>query len=751
MMNKVLISLVFFALLASPAMANEYLRSSNLSQIKVTNSLQDYANFGKGITIAVVDTGLNANHVELAGRVSAQSTCVATGNCALGFRDTHFHGTFVASIAAGSLNNTANTGMVGVAPQSTIMGIKIAQPSSSAFTTDINNGLLTAANRGAHVINLSYGSFFAPSTTSSFATLNRSLVNTLNSVATKNSVTVIAGGNSNKTFMDNVNQAGFSDASLSRLLFVGSVDKNNKISSFSNTPGSTKFISTTNKTVSLNSLWLVAPGEQLMGAHFASNTGYAYASGTSFSAPQVSGAVALLESRWPVLIRNGTAARVLLSTATDLGAKGVDDVYGVGLMNVERAFRPIGNLTVQNSNGQVVNLSQSSASLITSSAFGSLKALRSKVGVIRAFDSLGRDFETNIAASIQPAASSAPPPVVSAQSRQVVAQKVNFSEGGSLSYVTTKQSNFDQDKYDPSQKSIQDFSVSFTDQEGTTTAAGHGYSAALSFTDALWGEESNGVGDIKSLGLSNDLLSLAQGGGFLAYGEALNSKTRYAVSFSQTSTENDMTSSLSEEESSAKAIGIGFKRSLTPDINTSVTFNFLDEEHQLLGAKYSNSSLSFGDNHKSMSVGVTSSIDLGDDRNLAFDTAIARASGSQVQNSLIEDVSDIYATSAGVTYSQKHNFQKDDNFSVGLKQPLRVIKGSAMVASSGVDSDGNQVTSVDKVDLKSDGQELNLNFNYSAPLGDDGVISANLSANHDRDNIQGNHEANFMVTTKWSF
>lgn len=455
------------ALLSCPAFADEYTYSPQLKQIGLDQAIQAYANYGKGITIGIVDTGLNPYHTELAGRVSSQSTCVATYNCYNGYFDTNFHGTFVASIAAGALNNA---GMVGVASQSTILGVKIAQANGTAYMSDMTNGLVTAANRGAQVINLSYTSFLGPSTTSAYATYNKALVTALNTTATKGATTVIAGGNSSKLFMDNINQAGFTSAALSRVLFVGSVNSKNVLSSFSNTPGTTKFTTTDGKTVALNSLWLMAPGENLVGAYYAINNYYVQASGTSFSAPQVSGALALLESRWPVLYKNGTAAKVLLDTATDLGVKGVDNTYGAGLMNLNKAFLPVGSLVVPNSKGTGVNVTTITGSLISSGAFGALSAIKTKLSAISAFDSFNRDFTVNLSNLIatKPTAATVALP----HGVQVVGSTYKFADGGALSYAHNVSTLPETIKNDPMSEGPKEFYLSMTDDKGATTSGG---------------------------------------------------------------------------------------------------------------------------------------------------------------------------------------------------------------------------------------------------------------------------------------
>lgn len=745
-MKYLLMTTALVSVVALPARADEYTYSPQLKQIKVDNAIQSFGKFGKGITIAVVDTGLNANHVELAGRVSSQSTCVATGYCYNGYADMNSHGTFVASIAAGSLNNQ---GMVGVAPLATILGVKIAGPSGSTSMTDANNGLLAAANRGAHVINFSFTSFFGPSQTPYYASLNNTLVSTLNTVASKGSTTVIAGGNSSKLFMDNVNQGGFTSAALSRLLFVGSVNAKNQLSSFSNTPGTTKFTTTDGKTVALSSLWLMAPGENLIGAYYGINNYYMQGSGTSFSAPQVSGALALLEARWPMLYKNGTAAKVLLDTATDLGAKGVDSVYGAGLMDVNKAFLPIGSLNITNAKGAKVDVTKITGSLITSGAFGSLATIKSKLGAMSAFDSYSRDYFINLANLIQtkPTAATVSLP----HGSQVVGSAYKFAEGGGLSYaenVSTFPNHFKDKQLGDKPKQ---FYFSSTDAAGATTAGGYGFAATPSFTEALWGMDSAAAPELAKLGLSNDLVSLAQGGMFFAYGEKLSTDTRYALTWSQTAAPNALTVSPEAETTSAQAVGLGLVHNMSESWDMGFTVNVLNETNQWLGSTYANSALNMGEKHQSTSVGMSSAYKLSDDSQIVFDAAITRGGSADVKNSLIDSVSDVYAHSMGVAYNQSNAVKKGDRFSISLKQPMRIFSGSANMVTSGVDGDGNEITNTDTVSLKPDGFQTDLNIGYTAPLQENMEWSANLTAVHDDGNISGNHTAAFRISTKLKF
>ncbi|MBR5129851.1 MAG: S8 family serine peptidase [Alphaproteobacteria bacterium] len=167
------------------------------------------------------------------------------------------------------------------------------------------------------------------------------------------------------------------------------VDQNNNIANFSNKCGVTK------------DYCIAAPGVNVTGYTEAENSSYVSAtsgSGTSFSTPVVSGALAFLMGAYP----NMTVAQVIdlvFETATDLGEKGVDEVYGHGLLNLDAATAPQGDLKVASTSA-------------VSSANISLASLRLKMpnimsGVLRqmpsgfaAFDKYERSFTMPISSVV---------------------------------------------------------------------------------------------------------------------------------------------------------------------------------------------------------------------------------------------------------------------------------------------------------------------------------------------------------------
>ena len=280
----------FVMTIAAQASAGTDRSATWQAQIGDTSNVQTQSKGGAGVTIAVVDTGAVGNNAEIAGRVSSPpSACTAvTFACSNGYWDDNGHGTAVAAIAGGAFNPLLATSMSGVAPNVSIIADKSLSKSGAGYDTDVANGIIAATNAGAEVINLSLT--YTPTA---------AVVNAINYAAAHNAVLVWAGGNGATAINGGAKTTGLTAAALQRLIFVGSVSSSNVVSSFSNTPGAGKvYAGSTYATYA--QLWLMAPGQSIVApAIVFGPTAFGSWTGTSMSAPQVTGAVALLEATWP--------------------------------------------------------------------------------------------------------------------------------------------------------------------------------------------------------------------------------------------------------------------------------------------------------------------------------------------------------------------------------------------------------------------------------------------------------------------
>jgi subtilisin family serine protease len=313
---------------------SEY-RSSNYAV--AANAITAYQNgaTGQGVKIAVIDTGINPNLREFAGKIDSASADVA-GN--RGVSDEDGHGTAVSAVAAASRNNA---GTHGVAFDSSIISLRADTPGSCATTGDDGGCQFSDANvaiavdrartAGARVINLSMGGG-APNSTFMAAVsraVNAGIV-----------VVISAGNDGEKPEGSNPDAFALTPAQRfpGQVIIAGSVGvagtngiDTSQISTFSNRAGTG------------SQYYLTALGYRDRAPDH-EGTFYGW-SGTSFSAPTISGAAALLAQAFPNL-SGSQIIDILFRSADDLGAAGTDAVFGRGRLDIAAAFTPIGKTSV---------------------------------------------------------------------------------------------------------------------------------------------------------------------------------------------------------------------------------------------------------------------------------------------------------------------------------------------------------------------------------------------------------------------
>ena len=321
---------------------------------------------GSGERIAIIDTGIDLDSPEFAGRIDTRSTYVAGSGDAQEVDD---HGTHVALVAAGAFDQT---GVVGIAYNAQILALRADRPgtcnnSSDASLdgcrfadTDLANAVDRATSANATVINLSLGG----------SNPGQRLRDAVSRAAAAGIVIVVSAGNdgdSTEAGIDPDNPDPFATGLLAaggdNVIIVGSVDENNAFSEFSNAAGDSaaSFISARGEQVCC----IYENGE----LRRTTRDGLSFVtvfSGTSFAAPQVSGAVALLAEAFPNLT-GAEIVEIILESARDAGAAGTDAIFGTGLLDIGAAFAPIGTTRVA---GTSTSLQLADDAAIGSSAMG---------------------------------------------------------------------------------------------------------------------------------------------------------------------------------------------------------------------------------------------------------------------------------------------------------------------------------------------------------------------------------------------
>jgi subtilisin family serine protease len=376
---------------------------------------------GKGVKIAVADTGYDTDHSEFAGQVFATKDYTGTG-----MEDAHGHGTHVLGTMVAKKDGT---GIHGVAFDATAAVIKIGN-SSYVDTSAAATGFSWAADQGAVAGNLSantnYDSYFRNSLTALSDGTYKSTDSRYNygagvfynmqdptewKAATDKGI-VIVNSAGNQGLAVSANPGYFATAVDSngdlllggKMLIVGAVDRNNNITSWSNKAGHIcqsvdAGSGTCNDRYKVSDFYILAPGYTWS----AKNDGtYSGMSGTSMAAPIVTGSVAVISQMWPYM-KGENLVKLLTTTACKSSCiTGYNvNIHGSGLLDLEKATRPVGAVGIPTtgrttSSVSTVSLSGTGGSGSSLSALSNSTALSSVMIV----DSFARDFYVDLTKGI---------------------------------------------------------------------------------------------------------------------------------------------------------------------------------------------------------------------------------------------------------------------------------------------------------------------------------------------------------------
>ncbi len=269
-------------------------------QIIQANLAWDFTQGSSSVIVAVVDSGVDPNHPELAAKLLPGYDFV---NNDPDPSDDNGHGTHVAGIVAAATNN--GIGVAGIGFNTRILPVKVLNAYNSGYWSWVADGILYAADHRAHIINLSLGG----------TTPSSVLQDAVNYAWSHGTLIVAAAGN-------NANSTPFYPAAYDVVMGVAATDYNDARWGLSNY-GS--FVSVS------------APGASVYSTCWDSGSStYRYMSGTSMAAPHVSGVAALLLAQNPGR-SNAELRSIIEATADDLGDPGWDPYYGYGRINAYRA------------------------------------------------------------------------------------------------------------------------------------------------------------------------------------------------------------------------------------------------------------------------------------------------------------------------------------------------------------------------------------------------------------------------------
>jgi thermitase len=304
---------------------------------------------GANVKVAVIDSGVDYNHPDLAGKVVGGDDLIFNDGDPM---DDHGHGTHVAGTIAAALNNltgnpAAEEGVVGVAPNALILAYKVCRSDGTCSDFAIERAIAQAVADGAKVINMSLG---AP-------TYSQSLYEAVQDAWNAGLVIVAAAGNDGATNL-------FYPAGFDNVISVGAFDEDHRRATFSNYGSWVDMSAPGNVIMSAYPLAACAGGTPVPG-----DTGcYTWNSGTSMASPHVSGAAALVWSRGDVT-QNSQVVDILLNSADPQGVDAVrldswtahgglnlHDALGYGAFNLAPVANAGDDQTVSDGDGNGMEL-----------------------------------------------------------------------------------------------------------------------------------------------------------------------------------------------------------------------------------------------------------------------------------------------------------------------------------------------------------------------------------------------------------
>ena len=350
---------------------------------------------GAGITAAVIDSGIDPNSHEFAGRIHPMSGDVTSGGRGLG--DDDGHGTAVTRVLAAAKDDTD---VHGIAFNARILALRADQPGScttadpgeaeancSFFDSAIAAGVNRAVDAGARVINISLGGAGGAS-----ATLRTAIDR-----ATRAGIIIVVSagneGNDTPPRYDPNNPSPSSQALVAAgnglVIIATAVNDQGVISDFSNKAGTAQ-----NTVLSAlgEGICCVYENDTILRFQENGQTFVRVFNGTSFAAPQIAGAVALLAQAFPNLT-GAQIVNLLLTRARDAGDPGTDATYGRGILDIARAFAPAGTTSLAGTT-TIVTLAGNGGT--TSVPMGDAALAGRTVGAV-ILDAYGRAYDIDLA------------------------------------------------------------------------------------------------------------------------------------------------------------------------------------------------------------------------------------------------------------------------------------------------------------------------------------------------------------------
>jgi hypothetical protein len=553
---------------------------------------------------------------------------------------------------------------------------------------------------------------------------------------------------------------------LNNLIIVGSVNRHNKISGFSNRPGNACFLLARRKCINGNRLkyfFMVAPGSGILSTN--DSGAYFVESGTSMAAPHVAGAAALLQSRWPYLKNNPKATRgILFRSAKDLGKRGVDAVYGRGLLRVDRAVEPLGVTSIQTG----INIGESGSSLsesrlIAPAAFGNIEEARRALKGTVFFDEYGRDFKLNAESLILSMPTS---PSLSGHLdalHQLTNQHPVQGVKATLTNNLTLQAQFQQttsldDRDLWSFKAVQEDAPSFISlrltghyADGTYYVVSKGYGFSNDFhggsEETTFQNDAAGFFFTAPSSYEQPILSMANGGLYAHFSTKIGDNTTIKFGLGQ----NNLEDTVIEADADIHAFAMQINSRLTDNLSLSVTQAYLHEQGSTLSG-VSEGALKLSDITETigLTAAVKADLPLSIKGKLHYTEAMTTL--NPAAGSLFTNYSTLNSRAFGLSLLRNDMLTHDDRLGISISRPLRVYNGSTHIKTPiGRTNNGNIIYDQHHVSMVPSGEQTDYEISYEIPLLIPGSMGMTLFHIEDVDHVENQQDNGFLMTINIPF
>jgi subtilisin family serine protease len=739
----------------------EYQNQGGLARINAAAA--NNAGFtGQGITVAVVDSGVNIAHADLVNQIAPGGYNFINDTATITDTDSRpqdgsFHGTHVAGIIAAEKNDF---GIRGIAYNAKIL--PLAAIGSGAPLTAVTNAVNRASSQGAKVLNASYGpndtvnQLFVDNSAQFFWNNALDQANAYLTAANNGMILVFAAGNSYTTSSALINNhptgGGFlpfirpSNSTIAlglpgayrysndgvtlttlsadysglegKLIAAVSVDANNVISSFSNRCGVAK------------NWCIAAPGEDINST--SSGNSYTTLSGTSFSAPHVSGALAVLLQQHPELTPT-QVVNLLLNTATDIGAPGIDDIYGHGLLNLGAASQSIGPFSIVTSgnlNGNSVLLNGSSVT--ASPAFGNQLTAALAGTEIGVLDSYTRNYTVNLGDRVTTRLNT----IDGTTSLQRFGQnefrpEIALDTSNRLNFTLKAKNALERAAGSEGLSSLA--SYSFTHQVGNSAAVAMSHrearAASLGFNEA---DRTLLAAQLAGHGAGNPYLDFVNDGYASNVTLDLPWSGRFRATTAMGAPDND----------DAQRNVLAMSEADFGNAGTGVTFTAggLIEQERVLGLQ-GTGAFALGEGTTTWFGGVAGRWQVAANTQLLASWYGGVTEASTNSNSLVQGADRIASMAWRVGLTQHDVLQADDRLRVNIAQPLRAESGALQVNLPQYRlRDGSIISQTASYGLAPTGREIDLEAGYSFTVAETAKLDFATLYRRDAGHVAGKHE-----------